>query len=77
MKEQKGVWISLEDYFRTENSKGVIYLTSDIEATYSNLNWFKVMHTKQHTYVGLPDDNGDLRLPEPKHVESNFSEFFQ
>jgi len=77
MKEQKGFWISLENYFRSENSKGVIYLTSDIEATYSNLNWFKVMHTKETTYVGLPDENGNLTLPDVKTVENNLLEFFQ
>lgn len=77
MKEQKGVWILLEDYFRTENSKGVIYLASDIEATYSSLNWFKVMHTKESTYVGLPDDTGQLTIAAQKAKSDALSSFFE
>jgi hypothetical protein len=30
LSDNKGFWISLEDYFKTENTKGTIYLTSDI-----------------------------------------------
>jgi hypothetical protein len=77
MKEEKGSWISLEDYFRMENTKGVIYLTSDIEAIYSSLNWFKVMHTKQHTYVGVPDDSGQLTIAVQKAKSDVLSSFFE
>lgn len=76
MKETKGEWMSLEDYFREENSKGVIYLTSDIESMYTNKDWFKVMHTKEKTFVGIPDEAGNLKIVDKK-VSANLSSFFE
>jgi len=76
MKEIKGEWMSLEDYFQQENSKGVIYLTSDIESMYTNKDWFKIMHTKEKTFVGLPDESGNLKIIDKK-VSANLSSFFE
>ena len=76
MKEIKGEWMSLEDYFQQENSKGVIYLTSDIESMYTNKDWFKITHTKEKTFVGIPDDTGRLKFVDKK-VSANLSSFFE
>ena len=76
MKDTKGEWMSLEDYFQQENSKGVIYLTSDIESMYTNKDWFKIMHTKEKTFVGLPDEAGNLKIVDKK-VSANLSSFFE
>ena len=61
LQEHKGQWKCLESYFKTENSKEVIYLTSDIETLYSGRGWFNVTHTDKHTFVGIPD-NGQLKM---------------
>jgi len=77
LKEHKGFWMSLEDYFKTENTKGTIYLTSDIEAIYTNQSWYQILHEKQFTYLGVPDDNGNLikkELPKEKETISSFFE---
>ena len=68
--------MSLEDYFQQENSKGVIYLTSDIESMYTNKDWFKITHTKEKTFVGVPDDTGSLKFVDKK-VSANLSSFFE
>lgn len=77
LKENKGQYISLTDYFETENSKGVIYLTSDIEAIYSNSKWYQIHHTNKHTYLGIPDEFGKLEIKDTPKVSETLSEFFQ
>ena len=77
LKEHKGFWMSLEDYFKTENTKGTIYLTSDIEAIYTNQSWYQILHENQFTYLGVPDENGNLikkELPKEKETISSFFE---
>jgi hypothetical protein len=77
LSDNKGFWISLEDYFKTENTKGTIYLTSDIEAIYTNQAWYKTHHDNGFTYLGVPDDNGNLIKKElPKENEA-ISSFFE
>jgi glycosyltransferase involved in cell wall biosynthesis len=80
LKENQGVWINLSNYFKTENTKGTIYLTSDIEAIYSNANWYQIHQTNSGTYVGIPDANGNLShvitSTETKNTEA-FSSFFE
>lgn len=76
MKDTPGAWISIGDYFRTENSKGVIYLTSDIETLYLNRNWFQIKQTMKSTMVGIPDANGNLIEPEAANSQV-FSSFFE
>ena len=80
LKENQGVWINLSNYFKTENTKGTIYLTSDIEAIYSNANWYQIHQTNSGTYVGIPDANGNLSHiaapTETKNTEA-FSSFFE
>jgi hypothetical protein len=80
LKENRGTWIPLKTYFETENTKGTIYLTSDIEAIYSNANWIQIMQTPALTYVALPDTEGNLSHTETpletKNTEA-FSSFFE
>jgi hypothetical protein len=76
MKQQVGTAIQLEEFFRTENTKGVIYLTSDIEAIYNNANWYQVLHTNSDTYIGIPDEKGNLQIPE-KSSNEYLSNFFE
>lgn len=77
MKEQQGVWIPLGEYFQKENSKGVIYLTSDIETMYLNKTKFQIHHTNELTYVGLPNDSGNLQFTEKSETSQVFSSFFE
>ena len=76
LKENKGKWIKLSDYFKTENTKGVIYLTSDIETIYVNSNWYSCKQTNYDTYLGIPDEAGNLVHEEVKSQDS-FSGFFE
>ena len=65
----------LKYYFKKENSKGIIYLTSDIEILYTSKNWFNILHTTDSTYIGIPDVQGNLTLP---NIETNtISNFFE
>jgi glycosyltransferase involved in cell wall biosynthesis len=77
MKEQKGKWLSIKDYFATENSKGTIYLTSDIETMYINRSWFQILHTAEDTYLGIADDNGQLVIDSRSNVSAALSSFFE
>jgi hypothetical protein len=80
LKENQGTWISLSEYFKTQNTKGTIYLTSDIEAIYANANWYKITQTNSDTYLGLPDGNGNLSHKEnPANTKENeaFTSFFE
>jgi len=78
LKSNKGKWMSLENFFETMNEKKVIYLAGDIIPMYIHKEWMKIYHTKNQTYVGIPDDSGNLI-----HSESNvqkeevFSNFFE
>jgi len=80
LKDNTGSWISLQNYFETQNEKGTIYLTSDIEAIYSNSSWYKVKQTNSTTWLGIPDALGNLSYtetpPETKNTEA-FSSFFE
>lgn len=77
MKQEVGTYICLSDYFKTENTKNEIYLTSDIEAIYNNMNWYQVHHTNEFTYVGIPNENGALHVPEVKLTSKVFGNFFE
>ena len=74
--ENSGKWILLSDYFKTQNTKGVIYLTSDIESIYLNRSWYQVTHTADGTYLGIPDSNGNLAFTQPEKEIDSFSSFF-
>lgn len=75
LKENEGKWISLADYFKTQNTKGTIYLTSDIESIYTNQSWYQTLHTNEATYLGIPDITGSLVKQElPTEKESSFFE---
>lgn len=76
LQENKGKWVSLTTYFSKYNSKGVIYLTSDIETMYVVRNWCTVMHSNQETFFGIPDDNGKL-VHENVNVSNTSSLFFE
>lgn len=56
VQDNKGQWNDLASYFRTENTKGCVYLTSDIDTLYTGKGWFDVHHTATHTFVGIPDE---------------------
>jgi hypothetical protein len=43
---------------------------------YTNKDWFKIMHTKEKTFVGLPDESGNLKIIDKK-VSANLSSFFE
>ena len=75
LKENQGIWISLSEYFKTQNTKGTIYLTSDIEAIYANANWYKIIQTNSDTYLGLPDSNGNL-IHKENSVDTKENEAF-
>lgn len=76
--ENKGTWVSLEDYFRTQNSKGTIYLTSDIESLYTSLAFYTmIINTNQATYVGIRDENGNIDFPKQEEKSEAFSSFFE
>ena len=79
LNENQGTWVSLSEYFKTQNSKGTIYLTSDIESIYANANWYQIFQTASDTYLGIPDGNGDIvhkeKSVEVKNTEA-FSSFF-
>jgi hypothetical protein len=79
LNENQGTWVSLSEYFKTQNSKGTIYLTSDIESIYTNANWYQIFQTTSDTYLGIPDENGNLihkeKSDEVKNTEA-FSSFF-
>ena len=75
LKENEGKWVSLPDYFKTQNTKGTIYLTSDIESIYTNQSWYQVLQTNESTYLGIPDIAGNLVKQElPTEKESSFFE---
>lgn len=75
LKNHIGTYVSVTDYFKKENSKGIIYLTSDIEILYTSKNWFNILHTTDSTYIGIPDVQGNLTLP---NIETNtISNFFE
>lgn len=61
LQADKGHFKCLESYFRTENEKGLVYLTSDIETLYTGRGWFEVHHTNEYTFVGIPD-NGQIKM---------------
>jgi hypothetical protein len=75
LKENRGTWVSVSEYFKTQNTKGTIYLTSDIESMYTNANWYKSTHTNSNTYLGIPDEIGNLSHKET-FVESKDNEAF-
>jgi hypothetical protein len=77
LQENKGTWVDLAKYFQTENSKGVMYLTSDIETIYVNLGWYQIKQTNHETYLGIPDDNGNLEHKEIENPSDALSSFFQ
>ena len=78
LKENEGTWIALSEYFKTQNTKGVIYLTSDIESIYANANYYNVKHTNAETYLGVVDAEGNLYHKEVVEEEiESFSSFFQ
>ena len=56
LQADKGHFKCLESYFRTENEKGLVYLTSDIETLYTGRGWFEVHQTNEYTFVGIPVD---------------------
>lgn len=66
----QGKWIHLGNYFKTQNAKEVIYLTSDIESIYMNRNWYDTMQTVADTYLGIPDENGNI-----EHFDEILHEF--
>ena len=78
LQAEKGHFRCLESYFRTENEKGLVYLTSDIETLYTGRGWFEVHQTNEYTFVGIPVD-GKITLVKvtstPKGNE-NLSGFF-
>jgi glycosyltransferase involved in cell wall biosynthesis len=79
LKENQGTWVSVSEYFKTQNTKGTIYLTSDIEAIYANANWYKSTQTNSDTYLGIPDENGNLshkEKPFKSKDNESFSIFF-
>jgi glycosyltransferase involved in cell wall biosynthesis len=73
LQDNKGTWIDLNKYFQSENSKGVIYLTSDIETIYVNRAWFEIKQTEKETYLGILDEAGKL---EHKELDTNDESFF-
>ena len=79
LQDNKGQWKDLASYFRTENTKGCIYLTSDIETLYMGKGWFDVHHTDAHTFVGIPD-NGKIQMvtvtSTSEKLENNLNSFF-
>ena len=79
LQDNKGQWKDLASYFRTENTKGCIYLTSDIETLYMGKGWFDVHHTDAHTFVGIPD-NGKIQMvtvtSTSEKLENNLTSFF-
>jgi len=77
LKEKKGEWLSLEEYFSTENSKAVIYLTSDIESIYTNLSWYQILHTNKSTYLGIADEAGNVVMKEISAQKTQLSSFFE
>ena len=77
LQENKGTWVDIAKYFQTENAKGVMYLTSDIETIYVNLGWYQIKQTNHETYLGIPDDNGNLEHKEIEDTSDTFSSFFQ
>jgi hypothetical protein len=77
LQENKGTWVELAKYFQTENAKGVMYLTSDIETIYVNLGWYQIKQTNHETYLGIPDDNGNLEHKEIENPFDTLSSFFQ
>jgi hypothetical protein len=79
LQENKGQWKCLESYFQKENTKGCIYLASDIETLYMGKGWFDVHHTDAHTFVGIPD-NGEIKMATitstSEKESDSFSSFF-
>lgn len=73
----QGYWISLNDYFLKQNTKSDIYLTSDIETIYINSNWYRILQTNTHTYLGIPDDNGNIQHIVNQPINTFKSEFFE
>lgn len=75
LQSKKGQWVSLAEYFKKENTKQVIYLTSDIETLYTGVDtWFNVKHTNKTTYVGISNENAEFE--EIVDNNSTISEFF-
>lgn len=77
LQSNKGRWVSLKEYFEKENTKGVIYLTSDIEVLYQNSNWFEIEQTNGTTYVGIKDDSGNIKHDTAPKTEDTKSIFFE
>lgn len=77
LKAQKGEWVSITEYFKNENSKGVIYLTSDIESLYIGKDWYQIHHTNEETYLGLPNEAGEIVFKENSKTITFISSFFE
>lgn len=77
LKEQKGEWVSITEYFKNENSKGVIYLTSDIESLYIGKDWYQIHHTNEETYLGLTNEDGTIVFKEKPKTTEFISSFFE
>jgi glycosyltransferase involved in cell wall biosynthesis len=77
LQENKGTWINLAKYFQTENSSGVVYLISDIDPIYVNKAWCQIKQTNHETYLGIPDENGNLEHKEIEDTLDVLSSFFQ
>ena len=76
--ENKGIWVSLANYFKTQNSKGTIYLTSDIESMYTGLVFYAPMiQTKEATYFGFLDKEGNIDFHTQEQNNEVFSSFFE
>ena len=79
LQDNKGHFKNLSDYFRTENTKECVYLTSDIETLYTGKGWFEVHHTATSTFVGIPVD-GKIQLvnthTEVESMNGNLTSFF-
>lgn len=74
LKENQGEWVSISEYFKTQNEKGYIYLSSDIETLYTIQPWVQINQTREVTYYGIPSSTSELTMPKPK--EAALSKFF-
>lgn len=85
LNDTAGKWISLYDWYKQtaflrNQFRGFLYINNDVEIIYKNSQFYKIHQTKEATYLGIPDDDGNIsfveKLEESKQSEA-FNSFFQ
>jgi hypothetical protein len=48
-----------------------------IESIYINKKWYQILHTTESTYLGIPDESGNLVIESKTKTPASISNFFE